>query len=130
MNLYNIRILKSGNLSLPLQTQVIDIDCIVSISPIATNIFYGYSMGESFAFFTIFLKLGAPITIEYGSGSAIIKDACDFPTYILEQLKIERDNLIKAWENKSSTWIPAWKTVEIDCGAHIIPTDDFNRGST
>lgn len=124
MNLYCIDIMKKGVYQDPPHTHVIDLDYIVSISPIDT--WNPISSHVVEATFYIYLKLGEPIKIGYDSEYHFNTDS--FPKYILDKLVEEREKLIKAWGSRSCTMIPDWSTTERDCGAHIIPIDDYQRG--
>lgn len=77
-----------------IEFQPIDLDYIVSIGPVTSSTFHRHNMyGESFCSFTIYIKVGQPITIEYLSGSF-----SECPNYLVENLSKEREKLINAWE--------------------------------
>jgi hypothetical protein len=75
--------------------QPIDLDYIVSVGPRYSTSYTGSCVGEAHANFTIFIKIGTPITITYYSGTIY-----DFPKELLDKFETERNKLIQAWKNK------------------------------
>jgi hypothetical protein len=77
--------------------QPIDLDYIVSIGPVVPVSYTCYSFGESHAYFTVYIKIGQPITITYNSGTCL---KC--PEYLIDGLNEERLKLIESWKNKDT----------------------------
>lgn len=81
-----------------IEFQPIDLDYIVSIGPVTSSTFHRHNMyGESFCSFTIYIKVGQPIPIEYMSSSY-----SECPSYVVEALTKEREKLIEAWKEKET----------------------------
>jgi hypothetical protein len=78
--------------------QVIDLDYIVSITPITViNPMEGNSYRETGATFLIYIKIGQPIPICYHSNTYGL-----YPIGIVDELEAERTKLIEAWTGKIS----------------------------
>jgi hypothetical protein len=77
--------------------QPVDLDYIVSVGPVSSMSFTGGSIGESFAYFDIFIKIGESIRFTQTSGTCL-----QCPDFIIEGLKSERSKLIEAWKGKES----------------------------
>jgi len=104
MNIFNFPVPKPGcttNSELPEMREIstlgfhlIDLDYIVSISPVYSTEFFSHGISSiSFAYFDIHIKLGQPIRIQYNSTT--YTSIC--PDNIVQNLKNERQKLIDAW---------------------------------
>jgi hypothetical protein len=72
--------------------QPVDLDYIVSVGPVSAMSYTGSSIGESFAYFDLFIKIGQSIRIVQPSGTAL-----QCPDDIIQGLQSDRLKLIEAW---------------------------------
>lgn len=78
-------------------TQPIDLDAIVSIGPVEPVSYTGASCGISYAYFTVYTKIGQPFNITHYSGIHL-----ECPQWLIDRLNYERGMLIEAWtQNKN-----------------------------
>lgn len=80
----------------PAIMQLIDLDRIVSITPISVYNYTGYEIGISHADFHIHTAMGCPVLVRFNSGTPLT-----FPEAGLEKAKAEQEKLIDAWKNKA-----------------------------
>jgi len=102
MKIYNFPIVKYGGdfYTKSIEYQLIDLDYIVSIGSVFPVSYTGNIIGESHAYFTIYIKLGQPIIINHYSGHM---QTC--PDSLINRLDRERMHLIEAWKNKDNLTI-------------------------
>lgn len=77
--------------------QPIDLDYIVSIGQVNVMSYSGHSIGESYAYFTIYIKIGNSFQINHYSGTYT---ECE--QIVIDTLKQDRLDLIKAWEETTT----------------------------
>lgn len=75
--------------------QIIDLDYIVSIGPVHSYYYDGFSFGESHVDFTVYLKLGTPIVLRVPTGNMR-----RVPEDLIGWVNKERLKLIEAWKTK------------------------------
>ena len=93
MKIYKFPILDSSWVwgDLP-KHQPIDLDYIVSVGPVGIREYTGSSIGESFCYFPVYIKIGNAFDVVYNSGTT---QRC--PTALIEKMLQEREKLIQAW---------------------------------
>jgi hypothetical protein len=94
MKIYNINL--NLNPFEPACAQLVDLDRIVSITPISVRNYTGYEFGISHADFHIYIDMGCPVLVRFKSGTML-----PFPEDVLLRAKAEQEKLISAWKNES-----------------------------
>lgn len=105
------------------EIQYVDLDSIVSISPIAVCNYTGFNIGISHADYLIYVQLGQPILIRYNSGTCL-----EFPDDLLKQVEVEQNKLTDAWKNKDKRISPKIEDILLSCQISTRPEDAFQRG--
>jgi hypothetical protein len=138
MNIYNIDI--GLNQFEPRKIHYIDLDSIVSISPVSVRNYTGYDLGISHADYFIYVTLMQPTIVMYNpEGSKISQEdllnkiraeqekltqpvhirynsgtCLSFPDDRLKEIQAEQDKLISAWKATKETHLPSLEDIHKD----------------
>jgi len=121
MNIHSIDL--THNPFEPACMQLVDLNSIVSITPISVYNYTGFNIGISHADFHIYINMGYPILVRFNSGTCL-----EFPKCRLKQVTAEHEKLIDAWKNKDKSIFPKIEEILLSCQINTRPEDAFQRG--